>query len=152
MALTVTFYKFEKKKNSTKLPTAPLNSLVYNNVELKDDCDIMSPTIVINFAGEYPFIPNYCYIPAFERYYFVNSMRWNKGLWVFGLTVDVLASYKAKIGVQTLYVTRSASASDGTILDSMYPAKSATTFSNIIRTPFWETTNLEDGMFVVGIA
>lgn len=159
MGFTVTFYKFEKKKNSTLRPVSPpaigypiYDFTTFNNVELKSECDILSPTVIINLGREFRYIPNYCYIEEFERYYFVNSMKWNNGMWEMGLSVDVLASWRTDIGNQSLYVERSASDYDGTVMDTLYPAKSGVIRQLDQLTTFWDTTDITAGTYVVGVA
>lgn len=63
---------------------------------LKDETSIINPVIIV--AQTAPISFNYCYIPVFNRYYFVdgfNSVR--NGLWEVDLTEDVLMTYKDAI-------------------------------------------------------
>ena len=66
---------------------------------------------------------NYAYIPDFKRYYFVDDVSWNLGIWSLSLRVDVLGSFRTDIRRSRQYVLRSASQSDGSIVDNMYPTK-----------------------------
>ena len=70
---------------------------------------------------------NYAYIPDFKRYYFVDDTAWDLGIWSLSLRVDVLASFRTDIRNSQQYVLRSASQSDGSIVDNMYPAKGSST-------------------------
>lgn len=70
----------------------------FNTLEcnLKGDTSITDPTIIIEM--ENPSTYNYCFIPQFNRYYFITdiiSLRTN--LWEIYMHVDVLMSFKEQI-------------------------------------------------------
>ena len=48
--MTVEFFNFSKKKNSTKQPSAG-SGTQYTGVELKDDTSILNPVIKVRVAG-----------------------------------------------------------------------------------------------------
>lgn len=152
MAFNVTFYTgFEKRLNSTRLPTG--DGTVYQ-CELKDRCSILHPTITIHRLGndESPEKFNYCMIPKFLRYYFINDWTWENGIWMAHMTVDVLASWKNDIGGLSEYIMRtdSTSAFNGAIMDKMYPATNDFSIDRtVFANPFVET--LSQGTYVVGI-
>lgn len=152
MSFEVKTYQFNKKVNSTKRPTAGSELATYEAIVLKDQCSILNPTIKINIGSTTTTIPNYVHIPIWDRYYFVTNIEWQNGVWVLKLKVDTLASWRTSIGAQSLYVTRAAAEFDGQIMDNLYPAKSNPTYTNIINDTIWNTTDLTEGMFVVGIA
>lgn len=63
---------------------------------LRDVTNIINPVILIelNEIGNY----NYCYIPNFNRYYFITDITVIRtGLFAASLTVDVLESFKTDI-------------------------------------------------------
>lgn len=63
---------------------------------LRDVTNIINPVILIelNEIGNY----NYCYIPNFNRYYFITDITVIRtGLFAVSLTVDVLESFKTDI-------------------------------------------------------
>ena len=63
---------------------------------LRDTTNIINPVILIelNEIGNY----NYCYIPDFNRYYFITDIiAIRTGLFAVSLTVDVLESFKTDI-------------------------------------------------------
>lgn len=125
MSITANFYTFNKKNNSTKVPTGSGTSI---NIVLKEDVSILTPTIRVSLTDAV-LSYNYCYIPTFSRYYFITDIVSSKGFWEISLKVDSLASYKAGIGSMTPYVLRAASESDEYIIDDMYPGDSyITTF------------------------
>lgn len=122
MSITVKFWSFTKKVNSTKQPTgtAGLSASCY----LKDATSIITPVIELK-ASDSPIGYNYAQISAFNRYYFVDDITWNAGVWEVSLHCDVLASYKSTIGSTSGYVLRAANASNGDIIDELYPATTA---------------------------
>ena len=120
--MVITFYQFSKRNNSTKRPTAEGTNLTG---DLKQDTSIITPWILISpiQGGIAPSsLYNYAYIPKFNRYYFVSDWVWVGNMWEVNLRLDVLASWKEVIGASTQYVTRSASAYNLNITDSLYPA------------------------------
>ena len=122
MAFQVKLYQFYKKVNSTKRPTDS-NSNITFDVELKESSNIMSPTLILSngFSGSQPpYIYRYCYIPSFNRYYFVKSWSWLCGRWECDLEVDLLATYKTDIGNTHAYVLRSASDYNPDVVDNKY--------------------------------
>lgn len=150
MSFKVAFYRMDKKVNSTKLPDALTPAVEYDCV-LKGTCSILAPVIQLTGGTAVygnPTTYNYCYIPQFARYYFITNWSWSGPAVISSLTVDVLATYKTQIGLQSLYVTRSASSYDGDVIDTTYPTKTAVTFlKNIYPNPF----DHADGMYICGI-
>lgn len=143
--IEIVMYKFNKNDNSTKIVNVPGETF---SCALIEPTDIINPRIAL--SHENPTEYNYARIAIFNRYYFVNNWSWSGGRWVALLNVDVLASFKDEIGRQRQYVVRSASQSDGSIIDTLYPTKSnpINTFS-IADNPF--STSLTRGLFIVGI-
>lgn len=63
---------------------------------LRGESSVVSPTILIEMTN--PSQYNYCFIPEFNRYYFITditSVRTN--LWRISCSVDVLMSYQAEL-------------------------------------------------------
>lgn len=63
---------------------------------LRGESSVVSPTILIEMTN--PSQYNYCFIPEFNRYYFITditSVRTN--LWRISCSVDVLMSYQAQL-------------------------------------------------------
>lgn len=151
----LTFWTFSKKQNSTE---QPIDIYAKANITctLMNDSGIINPsftlnpnslTLVTNNVTEL----NYARVEEFNRYYYVTDWKFDKGLWIVTLTVDVLASNKGMIGALTTYVLRSASQSDSYLPDNLYPAKTGATTSSYqdLNNPF--NTTFENGYFVVGI-
>lgn len=130
MAITATFYKNDKKINSTKLPTSSPDDITLT-VELKDVTSMFTPSLVISAdvftdgLGHIvnPMRYNYCYLPDFERYFFVRSWSWIVGRWECALEVDVMASFKTEIGNTNAFILRAASQYDADIIDTKYPTR-----------------------------
>ena len=128
MAITATFYKNDKKINSTKLPISSPDDITLT-VELKDVTSMFTPSLIISAdvftdgLGHIvnPMRYNYCYLPDFERYFFVRSWSWIVGRWECALEVDVMASFKTEIGNTNAFILRAASQYDADIIDTKYP-------------------------------
>ena len=146
--MNITFYQFSKRTNSTKIVNVSGTTL---NCELKDATSIFNPGLVIRAvpAGWNP-IWNYAYIPAFDRYYFINNWTWLNGVWGCSLVCDVLASFKSEIGSLTEYVMRSSYESDGKITDTAYIAK-AEARTNMILLPEFFVRSMTAGFYIIGI-
>lgn len=146
MGFTVTFYNFEKRNNSTKRPGSDATQTSYT-CRVLNGTGIINPKIEldIGLTGN-PQAFNYCYIPDFERYYFIREWNFDRGLWIGFLTVDVLATYKTEIGASNLYVLRSAGAYDGNVIDNFYPVKTNCDYhTDLLNVPY--TT----GCYILGV-
>lgn len=142
--MKATFYVFPKRSNSTKRPSSGTDS----NIEVTAPCNIINPEIKIA-SNANPTGYNYCYIPTWGRYYWVKNWTYSNSLWTASLVVDALASYRDQIGSSTEYVVRSSAQYDGTISDSLYPAKATVqSVTNAFQGGFAET--ISEGFFVIG--
>lgn len=127
MAFTVNFYSFSKRENSTKRPSGNGSSFSCN---IKMPSGVLNPTIEISTTTNMTQY-NYCKIAHFQnRYYFVSDWVSDHGLWIAHLKVDVLATYKTEILNSSQYVLRSASKSNLTIPDAIYPISTQKTLQN----------------------
>lgn len=163
MALTVQFWIFGKRENSTSVPsTDPL--IEFNNAQFKDVCSVVNPSLKIRDASPIQNMSemNYCFIKELGRYYYVSDWVWDLGIWVAELQVDVLASYRYQIGQQRLYVLRAYQNADGTslfdgnVIDTTYPCTAeAPTYSATSQdNPYAVGGSLGSslgGSFIVGI-
>lgn len=117
----VTFYTFNKKENSTKQPDANVTKQEYSCI-FKEPSGILNPTIAINMGlSSNPSQYNYCYIPTFNRYYYINEWSFENGLWYATLSVDVLSTGKDYIGNHDLYILRASAEYNGRVMDTKYP-------------------------------
>lgn len=120
---TVTLYTFSKKIDSTAQPTGAGTQYSCN---ILTPADITAPAVEIKAASDLTAY-NYAYISAFHRYYFIEGVTFDMGIWVLTLKCDVLATYKSQIGAESLYVLRSSAAYDGNIQDNYYPPTASVT-------------------------
>lgn len=154
MGFTVTFYNFEKRNNSTKRPGSDVTQTSYT-CRVLNGTGIINPKIEldIGLTGN-PQAFNYCYIPDFERYYFIREWNFDRGLWIGSLTVDVLATYKTEIGASNLYVLRAAGAYDGNVIDNFYPCKTNCDYDKSVITkpyePYYSGTGF-GGCYILGV-
>lgn len=148
--LTVNFYTFTKKTNSTARPTG--TAALTASCLLKDVTSIITPVIELRTAN--PIAYNYCYIADFNRYYFIDDIVWDAGVWSISLHCDVLATYKTVIGTTNGYVLRAANKSNGEIVDSLYPTTAVTTVTAVqpsATSTFTGATNFQSGYYVIGV-
>lgn len=127
MSFEARFYQnYAKLVNSTYQPPGTMTPWTAS-ILLKDGCSITNPEIELKLdsSTDCPASWNYCYIPAFNRYYFVRNWRSYRGLWTASLSCDVLASFKTAIGATSQYVLRSYAEKDGSITDALYPTTTA---------------------------
>ena len=149
--MIITFWAFDKRSNSTKRPDMALGSGL--NCQLKDDCSIIAPVLEIRAMPE-NLTPlwNYCFIPPFSRYYFINNWTWKNGIWEIECVEDVLASFKMQIGNMSEYVVRAASEADGSIIDMEYPTTALTeVHSRILTNIFPMAKSWAQGYWVIGV-
>ena len=150
--LAAEFFEFAKKDNSTARPEDGTGRTY--RIGLKENVNLNRPEFILYLGTALTPYWNYVHVPELNRYYFIDSWEWisNKN-WVAYCTVDVLATYKNEIGLQTLYVTRSASRRDTNIIDMLYPAKAdLTTQSTVTTSPFLvsDEIRINNGCFIVG--
>ena len=154
--MNINLYKFSKRANSTKRPTGTGTQYA---CYLKEPTSVVSPVIIIETTGNVFPDYNYAYIAAFGRYYFISDIVSDGNLWELSLTTDVLATYKTEIGNTDLYILRSASNSNGKVLDMLYPALADYTISRQTSSAYkttqqkatpWEI-NVQSGCFILGV-
>lgn len=116
--IDIYLFTFSKKENSTKRPS--LTGVTPLACAVKSPSSLINPVIELH-SDTNPVAFNYGYIPDFNRYYFVSDWRYDRGLWIANLSVDVLATYKPYIGDTNMYILRSSSAFDPYIQDGRYP-------------------------------
>lgn len=147
--MQVNFYNFSKRRNSTKRPGGA--SATYSCV-LKEGTSTSRPDIMIKWqGGSAPASYNYAYIPAFNRYYWVNSWTYDERCWTASCSVDVLATYKSQIGASSKYVLRSASDYDDDMIDTLYPAKATfKTASQVLSSPYGQS--MINGYYILSIS
>jgi len=148
------FYVFQKKENSTKQPTSSTEGKTFT-IQLKEETSVLAPVLILNrnsVLEEYePFDFNYVHLPTFARYYFINDWQYINGEWLCYCSIDVLASHKTEIGNTSCYIERSASAYNGDIIDSLYPAKTDVEIVSASIASSWAGVPPSGGCYIVGI-
>lgn len=109
--MNIVFYSFSKRKNSTKVPTS--GGTTYD-CQIKSPCSMLNPVIELALTTAPNW--NYCYIQAWNRYYWVTDKTFDSGIWYITCKVDALASGKSDILGTTAHVLYSSSNYD---LDAM---------------------------------
>lgn len=149
--MQIGFTQFSKRENSTKRPA--LDTFTFYDGVFKLQSGILSPTLLLTLQGAdaRPLNPvnwNYAYIPEFKRYYYVKEWVTNNGQWVVFLAVDVMATYREFIGTSTQYVLRAASAHDGRVVDTRYPALNYVTTSKVFESSGMSASG---GSYILGV-
>ena len=141
------FYTITKKNNSTKTPESGEQVGEARQIYLKRPCTLVNPVLLLE---EWDSDINYCYIPDFERYYWVTDVEYTAAQMVtVSLAVDVLASYRSDILNTSGYILRSSVKRDSAIIDTFYPTKCGTTqLSNNSR---WLPVG-QYNWFILGVA
>ena len=151
--MVIFLYDFTKRNNSTKQPN-PADAESFT-VQLKNETSFLNPSFEMNPSGltEGLFSPsayNYCFVPYWQRYYYITDWTWKNGIWEFSCIVDVLASFKTEIGATSSYIVRAAGDMDGTIIDTFYPAKSNATIIKTNVASAWYNVAPSGGSYILG--
>lgn len=85
-----------------------INLIYVLNIKMKNDVDLVQPTIILNDKNEMNFqLCNYCYLEDFNRYYFIRSIEnINSNIWRLSLECDVLESFKDDILISDVEINR----------------------------------------------
>ncbi len=145
--MQINLFRFNKRVNSTAIMSG---SGYPFEVVLKENTSMENPEFILNMFNNNPSIYNYCYCQTFSRYYFIRDWVFDGRMWIAVCECDVMGSFRTPILNSRLYVLRSASEYDDTIIDTKYPAKTGLQCDvNSIVTNF--ATNYNDGRYVVGV-
>lgn len=152
--MNVRLYKFTKRINSTKQPN-PTEGKSFS-CQLKDETSFINP--ILKFSPDHltagvfsPDVYNYAFILYWNRFYYITDWKYINGSWEAYLTVDVLASFRSEIGATSSYIIRCASASNGNIIDSFYPAKSDVTIQKTNVACAWYNVAPSGGSYILGV-
>ena len=89
--MLVTFYKTLDNKN---VINKTLSDGTEFNLSMRNDTDLENPVLkMVTDVAAF----NYCYIPYFNRFYFVERVTRNGKLFHVELSSDVLETYKSEI-------------------------------------------------------
>ena len=116
MSVSADFYKFSKRKNSTKQPTGAGTTF---NVDLKSGTSFLSPTLLLNNSG----YPDFNYVIFNGWYYFIRDIvSVRNDLWEVYCEIDALATAKTAILNTVAYVVYD-TVSNTEIPDNRLPIK-----------------------------
>ena len=106
--MQIILYNNSAEKNRVDKTTYLSNALTLNgNLRSNDSGNILSPTIYLEMNNDSVPTYNYCYIPSFNRYYFITSIAPARNdYWEVNMKEDVLMSFKNEIKNQTALVAR----------------------------------------------
>lgn len=89
---------------------------------LRDECDVENPVILIENNGMIS--ANYCYIPDFGRYYYIeNQTIVRNDLVRLTLKVDVLYTYRNEISSLNVIINNSSDNNDNYLSSELWVAK-----------------------------
>jgi hypothetical protein len=88
-----------------------MDKVLYHNADitgtLREDCSIINPVIKLeNMTATQLKECNYCYIPDFGRYYYINNIVCKNKLYELTMHVDVLMSFKDGIRANDAVISR----------------------------------------------
>lgn len=111
--MQVTFWKVNKRINSTKLPTE--NGITISALYFKDITDINKPSIQVSAIN---MNDGYNYAMIGNKYYYVIAVEsMVKSVWRVDLQIDLLATYKQNILATTAFVSRASNGYNPYIVD-----------------------------------
>ena len=104
--MEVILYKNSSENNVIGKSLAQIKSVEAN---LKNDVSIINPTLVLNYTANI-LNSNYCFIPKFNRYYFIDEIVPITGdRCIVKCRVDVLESFKEDIKSLTVILDKTQS-------------------------------------------
>lgn len=145
--MQVKLFSFSKNVNSTAQPSGGITF----DCQIKGPCSVMNPSLVFSSMDYISY--NYCHIPTWGRYYFINEWAYQDGRAVASLSCDVLASHKNAIGASYNYVLRAANQKNENVIDMLYPMTSEVetiTYADVAKEMSW-SGQVSAGSYVVGI-
>lgn len=100
----ITFYTFEKRRNSTKQPPADAGTVV--QCDFKSQVQIDAPIFMVEWES----VPQWNYCKMFSNFYYITDITIVRDkLYLVRCVIDELASGKADIGNTEAYILYSAS-------------------------------------------
>lgn len=115
--MEVILYKNSSENNVIGKSLAQIKSVEAN---LKNDVSIINPTLVLNYTANI-LNSNYCFIPKFNRYYFIDEIVPITGdRSIIRCKVDVLESFKNDIKSLTAIINKQETIADKFIDDGSW--------------------------------
>lgn len=144
----IRLFNFNKKINSTKIPNET-GTVV--SCQMKTSSSILFPVVEIKGVTSINNIPlfNYAYIDVFKRYYWIDDITYDIGVWTLTMHCDALASFRSDIRDSIQYVVRSASSYDNGIMDTMYLTHPGSLASESSRVDYAGIQGSTNNVFVV---
>lgn len=100
----ITFYQFEKRRNSTKQPTADVGTVV--SCDFKSQVQIDAPIFMVEWES----VPQWNYCKMFDKFYYITDITIVRdNLYLIRCVMDELASAKSEIASASAYIMYSAS-------------------------------------------
>lgn len=114
---------------------------------LKGKTTLEEPTLTINAAFQSSWSSyNYCYIPDFNRYYYINSKSWGNAKFEISCNTDLMATFKSDISNYNGLITRSSKRSNGNLIDNTVIAEN--THKLLMNSTIEFTRNLRVRVYV----
>ena len=129
--MTITAYN--NHSDSREINKVLTDEVTISNCILKDDTEIVNPTIIFAGGTKLPDTINYIYIPVFNRYYFVTNKTTENQRILINLHTDVLESRKATLLNNYAILDRSANHFNTYQVDGDIPMLN---YSEITKTRF----------------
>lgn len=146
--INIYLFKFNKKINSTKLPTGIQG--IHLTGALKEPCSLLHPVLELHTTTDLSQY-NYCQVTELNRYYWIDDVIFNRGFYNLQCSVDVLASYKAAIGSTSGYCLRSSVLYNTDLSDSAWNITTDYRREISDSAAQWSWAGFNNGYYVVGV-
>ena len=98
--------KLYRNTSETIVVDKNLTEMASLRATLNESCNVLQPRLIITMTEDM-FTTNYCYIPKFKRYYYINNITIvDLNRCEISCSVDVLMTYKEHIKKTTQNVVR----------------------------------------------
>ena len=118
---------------------------------LKNNTSITNPTILLQLS-DYDNVrqTNYCFIPDFNRYFYIDDIRIVNALVEVSMSCDVLETYKEDILNSTQLVARQENKKNLSIIDNRLPMCSDISITTHLPDKIGDTFTTDEGFFILG--
>lgn len=141
--MQIDLYTYNHEKNKIN-KSAYLSNLLSLQGNLKEQTSIITPVIMLEYNQHFTY--NYCYIPEFGRYYFIDNVEVVRtNLYRIYLTVDVLETYKTGILNQSVIIEKNENNYNNYLPDENWKTN-VKTKTDIIN---FDSGFLENGEFIL---
>lgn len=144
--MQIILYNNSAEKNRVDKTSYLSNALTLNgNLRSNDSGNILSPTIYLEMNSDSVPTYNYCYIPSFNRYYFITNIAPTRNdYWEVDMKEDVLMSFKTEIKNQTALVARNENEYNEYLEDSLVVFDKLLTIETTksSKSPLFESTGI----------